>query len=200
MKNSLFISIFVLVLSSCSPFPYSRVLKKSTAVLPNRFASMKAKRFKAKITYKNFEITGILICKQINDSTLAGGLMNEFGIKGFDFTITNQRAKMSYLIKNLDKWYIRRKLEQDLHFMFAHPKPLGVCAIRDTLVNVATVSKRLHYVYYGSDQSKLDRADLYDGSKVVAHLRQFVNESSENVLKMQYVDGSLAYEFCEMGE
>lgn len=160
--------------------------------------TLNVRKFKTKIIYKTTEISGILICKKINDSTLAGGFINEFGIKWFDFTITESHAKLGYLFKSLNKWNIRKTFETDLHFLFSKPKLLTKCFINDTSVYVSTINRSLRYVYYFVNEKRMERADMFRGMSRIASFRQYYDKSDGAILRMEHSDGSLSYEFCEI--
>lgn len=201
MRNLWFVSCIVLVLTSCSFRICKNTQIESTAnqrIMSGFLETLNVRKFKTKIIYKTTEISGILICKKINDSTLAGGFINEFGIKWFDFTITENRAKLGYLFKSLDKWYIRRTFETDLYFLFSRPKLQTICSINDTSAYVATINRSFHYVYYFVNDNRMERADMYRGVSKIASLRQYSDELSGVILRMWHSDGSLSYEFCEM--
>jgi hypothetical protein len=201
MKNLLFVSSFLLILTSCNNFVCKNMqteIPVNKNVTTSLFDSVNVLKFKSIIRYKTSEISGILILKKINDNTLAGGFLNEFGINVFDIVIDDNRAKLGYVFKNLNKWYIRRNLETNLHFMFSKPRLQAVCSINDTLVYLATVNRSLRYVYYFNGEKKSNRADMYKRSYKVATLHQYTNELAEVVLRMKYTDGSLSYEFCEI--
>lgn len=201
MRNLWFVSCIVLVLTSCSFRICKNTQIESTAnqrIMSGFLETLNVRKFKTKIIYKTTEISGILICKKINDSTLAAGFINEFGIKWFDFTITENRAKLGYLFKSLDKWYIRRTFETDLYFLFSRPKLQTICSINDTSAYVATINRSFHYVYYFVNDNRMERADMYRGVSKIASLRQYSDELSGVILRMWHSDGSLSYEFCEM--
>jgi hypothetical protein len=166
--------------------------------VPGFFDSVNVIKFKSEISYKTSEISGILILKKIYDNTLAGGFINEFGINVFDITITESRAKLGYVFKNLDKWYIRRNLETNFHFMFSKPKLQAKCSINDTSVYVADINRSLHYVYYFVNEKILKRADMYKGGCKIATMQQYTNDLAEVVLRMKYTNGSFRYEFYEI--
>lgn len=201
MKALRFISSLFLVLTSCSNFICKNPQTENTSyigILTSFIDTANVIKFKSRISYKTSEISGILILKKINETTLAGGLINEFGLKGFDFIITENKAKLGYVFKNLDKWFIRRKLETDLHFLFSKPGIHTICTLNDTSVYITTISPSLHYVYYTTNDNKLERADMYKGANKIASLKQYVNDLAEVVLEMKYTDGSLNYTFCEI--
>ena len=61
-------------------------------------------------------LTGICIVRQLDES-LAGSVVNEFGIKAFDFTVKNDRIRLTNVFAPMDKWYIRRVLRADLSLL-----------------------------------------------------------------------------------
>ena len=46
-----------------------------------------------------------------------GSLINEFGIKAFDFISPQGKCKLQNTISFLDKWYIRKIVEADFVFL-----------------------------------------------------------------------------------
>lgn len=201
MKILLFISSSLLFLTSCSNF----ICKKATGervvsqnVMFGSNDTVIVRKFRATINIKTAEMTGILITKKTNDSTSAGSFINEFGIKGFDFIITERGAKLGYTFKNLDKWYIRKMLEKDLHFMFYKPDLKSVCYVNDTLAYVVNISPRVHYVYYITGENNTEHADMYKRARKSSSLQKIHDDKQEMTLKMRHLKGSLRYEFYEI--
>ena len=60
-------------------------------------------------------LTGVCVAKCL-DGEIVGTLMNEFGIRAFDFRCNPHggRVELSNLTAMLDRWYIRRTLRRDL--------------------------------------------------------------------------------------
>jgi hypothetical protein len=200
MKNLWFVSGFFLILASCSSFICKNPQTDyhvSRRVLTGFTNTENVLKFKSNIRNSFSEFSGILILKKLGDSTMAGGFINEFGIKIFDFTMNEKNTRVGYLFNDLDIWYIRRRLETDLHFLFSEPKLQTRCLINDTTVFVANVNRSLHYVYYINDEKKMVRADMFRRASKIASLKQYTNNQAEIVLKMRYLNGSLSYEFCE---
>lgn len=75
-------------------------------------------RLRTAISFKKAQLSGIMLVKQRNDS-LVGAFINEFGIKGFEFVVTNNHCKLTNVLSFLNKWYIRRTISSDLQFMFS---------------------------------------------------------------------------------
>lgn len=66
------------------------------------------------------EITGICMVSQSPDGQTTGTIVNEFGVKAFDFIISKGKVKIINVIKPLDRWYIRKVLKKDFGFAFQH--------------------------------------------------------------------------------
>lgn len=62
------------------------------------------------------ELTGVLIVKHAGGEW-RGSLINEFGIKAFDF-IAGKKCRLLNTLPLLNKWYVRRTIESDLSFLF----------------------------------------------------------------------------------
>ena len=66
------------------------------------------------------EITGICMVSQSPNGKTTGTIVNEFGVKAFDFIINKGKVKIINVIKPLDRWYIRKVLKKDFGFAFQH--------------------------------------------------------------------------------
>jgi hypothetical protein len=87
--------------------------------------------YQTRIRVGQAEITGVLIVKYMHGEW-RGSLINEFGVKAFDFVATERKCRLLHAVPFLDKWYIRRTLESDFTFLF-----------RDAPNGKATKNKRL---------------------------------------------------------
>lgn len=74
-------------------------------------------------------LSGIMIVKKTEKGYL-GTLVNEFGIKAFDFEVvagnkgrlgSKKRVKLIDVVGFMDRWYIRRVLRRDIDFMLRFP-------------------------------------------------------------------------------
>jgi len=77
------------------------------------------------------ELTGIAMFKYMNDEW-RGTVMNEFGVKAFDFVAPQGKCKLQNVLPFMDKWYIRRTIVSDFsHLLWGVPtkgKSLAVSA------------------------------------------------------------------------
>ncbi|MDR2232734.1 MAG: hypothetical protein LBE56_06365 [Tannerella sp.] len=79
-------------------------------------------RYNVDIQVRGNHITGLCMLKK-TDEGWRGTVINEFGVKAFDFTVTTQQCKLLNVISMLNKWYIRRTIADDLHFLFEIDNP-----------------------------------------------------------------------------
>jgi|SRR5574344_185377 hypothetical protein len=70
------------------------------------------------LQFRDVQITGLCIMK-LTEGNVAGSVINEFGIKAFDFVYLKDKNKiiLSNMIKYLDKWYIRSVIRRDWLFL-----------------------------------------------------------------------------------
>ncbi|MDL2227593.1 hypothetical protein LJC30_01730 [Odoribacter sp. OttesenSCG-928-L07] len=73
-------------------------------------------KFNSEFKFRDIEITGITIIKK-NDNNIVGTVMNEFGIKAFDFEIKNGKCKLINVVSYINKWYIKQTIQKDLIFI-----------------------------------------------------------------------------------
>lgn len=76
-------------------------------------------RYTVAITFKNASFSGICVVKNIG-TQIAGTIVNEFGIRAFDFTMSQDRRRVKLLnvMKPLDKCLIRKAIARDLRRLF----------------------------------------------------------------------------------
>ena len=76
-------------------------------------------RYTVAITFKNASFSGICVVKNIG-TQIAGTIVNEFGIRAFDFTMSQDRrhVKLLNVMKPLDKCLIRKAIARDLKRLF----------------------------------------------------------------------------------
>ena len=81
------------------------------------FAGDESTRYTVAITFKNASFSGICVVKNIG-TQIAGTIVNEFGIRAFDFTMSQDRVKLLTVMKPLDKCLIRKAIARDLKRLF----------------------------------------------------------------------------------
>ena len=94
------------------------------------------------IKYKNQEVTSICIMEVQEDQSIVGTIVNEFGIKVFDFTYSNGKAEILNVLGPLNKWYIRRVIRGDFTFLLTN-MPLH-----------HDVKQKKRYLYFNEDEIK----------------------------------------------
>ncbi len=111
IKNLLSISLCLLLFVSCASH-------KSAVTLPTQklFDTTNVSRYRVLIKNGQAEISGIMLIKYI-DNEWRGSIVNEFGVKAFDFIAPPGKCKLQSVMPFLDKWYIRKTVEGDFAFL-----------------------------------------------------------------------------------
>lgn len=83
------------------------------------FAGDESTCYTVAITFKTASFSGICVVKNIG-TQIAGTIVNEFGIRAFDFTMSQDRRRVKLLnvMKPLDKCLIRKAIARDLKRLF----------------------------------------------------------------------------------
>ena len=91
------------------------------------------------------ELTGIMISKFM-DGEWRGSVVNEFGIKVFDFVI-NEKCRLKNTISFLDKWFIRKTIESDLYFLFNNRETLKgkSLTVEDNKISLTNEKRKIEY-------------------------------------------------------
>jgi len=76
-------------------------------------------KYRVQITTRRAGFSGVMVVKR-HGNDWKGTLVNEFGIKAFDFTVVRGACALQNTVSFLDKWYIRRTIERDWTFLFGH--------------------------------------------------------------------------------
>ena len=96
------------------------------------FDEGEAARYTVAITFKNASFSGICVIKRM-DGVITGSVVNEFGIRVFDFKMTSgrRRVKLLNVMKPLDKCLIRKTIARDLKpplmNIFPSTAPMSLC-------------------------------------------------------------------------
>lgn len=73
--------------------------------------------YKVSINARGQEISGLAIMEPQADKSILGAIVNDFGVKVYDFVYSNGKTKISNVIAPLNKWYIRKVLRKDLSYI-----------------------------------------------------------------------------------
>ena len=113
MRNSILISVWLLLFFSCVS-----THDVPTQTVPDKliFDTEEVSQYRVLIKIAQVELTGILVLKYMN-TEWRGSLINEFGIKAFDFTASQKRCKLRNVTPFLNKWYIRQTIESDFAYL-----------------------------------------------------------------------------------
>jgi len=65
-------------------------------------------------------VTAMCIVQVNADNDIVGTVLNEFGVKFFDFTYNGKKAKVHNVLPEMNKWYIRYVLRRDFKLFCKH--------------------------------------------------------------------------------
>ena len=93
-------------------------------------------RYQVSIQVRGNNITGMCMLRK-SDEGWRGTLINEFGVKAFDFIVTPKKSELLNTIAMMNKWYIRRTIADDLHFLFEIDNPSASFQTKTTRIEQA---------------------------------------------------------------
>ncbi len=118
MKYLLSVSLCLCLFAACSTS--TKVLQQEVPAIPfwneQLRDSVQKNSYRITIEVAKVNISGIWIVKKV-DGMWKGTLINEFGLKMFDFTCTAEKCQLINVVTMIDKWYIKRTLAGDVQFM-----------------------------------------------------------------------------------
>lgn len=111
----------------CLPLISLLLLLSQTPCLSKEFGQHEVITADSTMTYeynltmqvRGHEITGICLMNKSADNNIMGTVINEFGMKAFDFIYDNGKIQLLNIVAFLDKWYIRKVLKKDLAFILS---------------------------------------------------------------------------------
>lgn len=102
--------ISILLLTCLNPVHAVQIAKDSVVT----------KEYHLLMQVRGREVTTICIMNMEADAHIVGTVINEFGIKVFDFTYDNGKAQILNVFGPLNKWYIRKVLKGDFSFILSN--------------------------------------------------------------------------------
>ncbi|HOE04518.1 MAG TPA: hypothetical protein PLZ52_04835 [Bacteroidales bacterium] len=158
------------------------------SVLP--FAPSGVVRLKTNIEWNEYRISGIIVAKYSND-TVKGVFVNEFGVKGFEFTVCNGNCSLEHILPYFDKWLIRKQFKKDLSFIFTIPANVE-CKSNKTNFEL---NSRSSYIYTCTDNKPI-KASLMRKGKETATL----TSENDSLFTMVSVTQHITYRFTLINE
>ncbi len=111
------------------------------------------------------EFTGIWVMNESSDAGIVGTVINEFGVKAFDFTYNGRKTQLHHVNAFLDKWYITRILKKDLTFIITNMQDRKDHAEKKRQISfldsgeVVVVNSRYRIQYNFTPMSEYDETD-----------------------------------------
>lgn len=79
-----------------------------------------SREYSMEMSARGHELSAICMMETGADGNTVGTIVNEFGVKAFDFTFDGNKAKVLNVMGPLNKWYIRKVLRKDFSFLLRH--------------------------------------------------------------------------------
>ena len=125
MKYLLFVSFALCLVAGCSlkTLPVSSYKPYIQFWQPLLRDSVQKNTYRIVFSTEKMSISGIWIMKYM-DNSWRGTMVNEFGMKMFDFICTPCACELKNVVAMMDKWYIKKTIAEDLLFILEidHPK------------------------------------------------------------------------------
>ena len=127
MKYLLCFIVSVLLVGCTSVTPTvkraSTAIKSESIVWTSEFRSDSlSNRYRVTLKTPDNSITGICILKKSGEEW-RGTLINEMGVKAFNFIVTDEKCELLDVIAMMDKWYIKKTVAADLYYLFNVDNP-----------------------------------------------------------------------------
>ena len=121
MRFLLSVSLILFLFTACLPIVASPQ-PDTNFWLPQLRDSVQKNSYRISINRNNTNISGILMVKYIDGSWL-GTLVNEFGLKVFDFSCNAKKCELKNVFTMIDKRYIKKTISNDIQFMLEIDNP-----------------------------------------------------------------------------
>ena len=139
MRFLIFVSFVLILFTGCSS--KSVLVSDQRFWLPQLRDSLQRNDYRITISRGEMNISGIWVVRQIN-GTWRGTIMNEFGLKMFDFICTERKCELQNVNTFADKWYIRRTIAGDIHFILEIDNQKGRSVNRSFHNDTLTITQR----------------------------------------------------------
>lgn len=126
--NALLICLLLVWMTGCASV--APTVKRTSAARPSDFVVWTAdirsdeqrNSYRVVLKTPDNSITGLCLLKK-NGDKWQGTLMNEMGVKAFDFIVTDEKCELLNVISMMNKWYIKKTVAADLYFFFNVDNP-----------------------------------------------------------------------------
>lgn len=117
MRAFLILTNYILLIAFC---PCCAISAQEAGKKQTEEGNTVTKDYQLLMQIRGHEITAICVMNVTSDNSIIGTVVNEFGVKSFDFTYSDGKAKVLNVIGPLDKWYIRKVLRGDISFFLSN--------------------------------------------------------------------------------
>jgi hypothetical protein len=172
----------------CSPSPYKTLqpVMGQVVCLNQILPSKKTLLYDTKVNVVGKHLSGLLLTKEMPDSSIRVVFTNEMGLKFFDFEFTHSDFKVIYCMPQLNKKLVIRQLKKDMSLLLSKDVDLSKIKIfqNDSLYYYRIHSgKEINYYITDKNCSRLMRLENSNGNhkKVIFNFTGFKNGSADSI-------------------
>ncbi|HTF29872.1 MAG TPA: hypothetical protein VK625_13555 [Flavitalea sp.] len=182
MKYLLFISL-VLMLSGCNRVYKNLAAAEGRVEDLNKFRpAFTTALYKARVNVISHYLSGLLMVKEMPDSTIRLLFSSEMGLKFFDFEFGKQGAfKVHYIIREMNRKPVIRTLRKDFELVMIRPG-------NEDRLTVKSDSSGLYYIF-PNDKGYYTYLTASDGSRLRSMHRASKKRVIAEALVYQQVPG-----------
>ena len=125
-----------------------------------------AVKLRTVISFEKAQLSGITLFKIKGDSVV-GAFFNEFGMTGFEFVAWRNHCHITQMLPQMDKWYIRKTISEDMAFIFTIALPSN---LNDSTTHWQSANRSLKYNYRMNKPGKIIKIDRMHDSEITGEL------------------------------
>jgi hypothetical protein len=180
MRFLLYVS-FLMVLCGCTRIYRNLAPATGTREDVEKFRpAFKTTLYKAQVNVIGKYLSGLLIVKEMPDSTIRMLFSNEIGLKLFDFEFSlDGKFKVYYVIKEMDRGPVIRTLRKDFELVMIRPRNIDHLMVKEDSVHVYFIfPDRAGFYSYLTNRSRTRLLEMQRASKKKVVVQAFLYEGS----------------------
>ena len=122
--------------------------------------------YRAKIDAYTFHLSGIMVIKKLDTHSYRCAFTTETGFKLFDLAIDGEKAKVMYVMKEMNNPFFLKLIKEDILLMLQQkPNPADLMKSKTMALFVAadtfdcSIAKNIHYVKVGNEILRIQKTN-----------------------------------------
>ncbi len=117
--------------------------------------SAQTKEYNLLMQIRENRVTSVCYIKQRDSLSIAGTVVNQMGVKAFDFVQEDGKVKVLNVVGPLNKWYIRKVLRKDFEFILKHigekrdtvERKRSIEFLENGEIKIRNIKHRIDYIF-----------------------------------------------------